>query len=119
VNVFTVVYIFLVPRKNVDKFLRIQQAASEIYRSHGALEEETFALVNHEAKYGCVPFTKGIDVGEDEEVFVSLSRFPDKTHHDQVMVKIDSDPRIDQLYREINGVVEVGRVLRGEFERVV
>jgi uncharacterized protein YbaA (DUF1428 family) len=118
VTTFGGFYNFLVTRKNVDGFLRIQQAASEIYQSHGAIEE-TLALINHEAKYGYIPSTKEINTEEDEEIFVSFSLFPNKTDHDKVMEKIDSDPRIDRLYQEMTGMVDIDRVLRGEFKRVV
>ena len=116
---FSVIYIYRVPQKNVDEFLRIQKAAGEIYRDYGSLEEETLALTNLEAKYGCAPFLYAVEVEKDEDIFVSLSRFRDKAHHDHVMAQIDSDTQIDRLYQEITGLIDIRRVLRGEFERVI
>lgn len=116
---FTSIYIYRVPRKNVDAFLRVQQEAAEIYQRYGALADETFAPVNLEAKYGCMSFGDTLSVGEDEEVFVSLSRFRDRAHHDEVMAQADSDERISELYDEVTTLIDIGRVVRGEFERVV
>ena len=71
------------------------------------------------AKYGCVAFSEAFDVKQDEQVFASLSRFRDRAHHNQVMAKIDSDDRINELYDEVTKLIEVSRVVRGEFARVV
>lgn len=116
---YTSIYIYRVPRKNVDPFLRLQREAAEIYQRYGALADETFAPVDLKAKYGCVPFFKALDVAEDEVIFIGLCRFRDRAHHDQVMAQIDSDGRIDELYDQVTELLDVGRVVRGEFEGVV
>ena len=117
VNMFTSIYIYRVPRKNVEAFLRVQQEAASIYRRYGALDDETFAPVDLQAKYGCMAFSDAFGVGKDEEVFVGLSRFRDRAHHDQVMAQVDSDDRIGELYDKVMALLDVGRVVRGEFER--
>jgi uncharacterized protein YbaA (DUF1428 family) len=119
VSVFTSIYIYRVPCENVEAFLQVQREAADIYRRYGALDDETFAPVNLEAKYGCVAFPGALDVGPGEEVFVSLSRFRDRAHHDQVMVQIDADDRISELYRQVTTLLDVSRVVRGEFKRIV
>lgn len=116
---FTSIYIYRVPKENVDEFVRIQKEAAEIYQRYGALADETYAPVNLEAKYGCVSFSEALDVGEDEEVFIGISRFRDRAHHDQVMSQVDSDSRIGDLYNEVTKLLDIGRVVRGEFERVI
>jgi uncharacterized protein YbaA (DUF1428 family) len=118
-NVFNVIYNYRVPQKVEEEFLHIQSKASEIYRSYGSLEQETFVLTNQKLKFRCVPFSNVIDVDDDERVFVSLSRFRGKAHHDDVMRQIDSDLRIDRLFQEITGLIDLNRVIRGEFENVI
>jgi uncharacterized protein YbaA (DUF1428 family) len=116
---FTSVYIYRVPHKNVDAFLRVQQEAAAIYQRYGAVDDETFAPVNLEEKYGCVSFLDILDVEEDEEVFISLSRFRDRAHHDKVMAQVDADEQISELYDEVTTLIDISRVVRGAFERVV
>ena len=116
---FTSIYIYRVPRENVDAFLRIQREAAAIYESYGALADETYAPVDLKAKYGCVPIFEALDLGEDKEVFIGISRFRDRAHHDQVMSQVDSDERISDLYNEVTKLLDINRVVRGEFERVV
>jgi uncharacterized protein YbaA (DUF1428 family) len=115
---FISIYIYRVPRENVGVFLRVQRDASEIYRRHGAIDDVTFAPVNLEAKYGCAGFTDALDIREEEEVLIGLSSFHDRPHHDTVMAQVDRDERISELYEAVASLLDVGRVVRGEFERV-
>jgi uncharacterized protein YbaA (DUF1428 family) len=116
---YTSIYIYRVPRDHVAQFLQVQREAAEIYRRYGALDDETYGPCNLEGKYECTPFPAAFEVEEGEEVFVSLSRFRDLVHHDEVMSQVDTDDRISQLYEKVAGLLDVGRVVRGEFERVV
>lgn len=116
---FTSIYIYPVPRENVDAFLLVQREAATIYQQYGALDDETYAAVDLDSKYGCGAFVDVFDIKDDEEVFIGFSRFRDRAHHDEVMAKVDSDQRINELYDKVTTLLDVGRVVRGEFERVV
>ena len=116
---YTSIYVYRVPRKNVEAFLRIQQKAASIYRRYGALRDESFAPVHLEAKYGCVSFSDTFRVEEGEQVFIGMSRFRDRAHHDEVMARVDSDQVINELYESMTALIDLGCVVRGEFERVV
>jgi len=115
---YATIYIYRVPRRNRDAFLRVQKEAGEIYRSYGALADETYASVQVEGKYGCATFPQVLEVGEDEEVFLGLSRFRDRAHHDEVMAEVDKDDRSNELYSGVVTLLDISRVVRGEFERV-
>jgi uncharacterized protein YbaA (DUF1428 family) len=119
VILYTSIYIYRILRKNIETFLDIQHQATEIYKQYGALDDETFAPVDLEAKYGCLAFTDALELAEDETLYISLSRFNDKAHHNEVMAKVDADARIGQLFEKITGILEVSRLVRGEFERKV
>jgi uncharacterized protein YbaA (DUF1428 family) len=118
-KVFASIYIYRVPRENAKAFLRIQREVARIYREHGALDDETWGPVNLEAKYGCDAFESSLALAGDECVFIGLSRFRDQVHHKEVMEQADSDPRINELYGEVIALLDVGRIVRGEFERMV
>ena len=115
---YTVVYLFRVPKPNVTAFSRVQHEAGEIYKRYGALDDETLAPVGLEAKYGCLAFSSVVELREDEELFIGLSRFRDRTHHDEVMAKVDADAQINNLYAEMLSLIDMSRVVRGEFERI-
>jgi uncharacterized protein YbaA (DUF1428 family) len=116
---FSSIYMYRVPRENFEAFLRVQREAAVIYQEYGALGDETFAPANLKPKYGCIAFPAAFEVKEGEELLISLSRFRDRAHHDEIMKLVDADDRIDRLYEQVTRLVEVDRVVRGEFERVV
>ncbi len=112
---YTVIYLFPVPHAKVETFLRVQREAGEIYKRYGALDDETLEPLSLGAAYGCAGFGGVVPLGEDENLYVGLSRFRDRAHHDEVMAKVDADARIEALYAEMLGVLEMTRVVRGEF----
>lgn len=107
------------PQENVEAFLQIQREAADIYRHYGALDDATFVASNLEAKYGCTAFGDAFDVAEHEVVLIGLSSFRDRTHHDEVMEKVDADERISMLYHKVTTLLDIGRFVRSEFERVL
>ncbi len=115
---YTVIYLFRVPKPNVAAFSRVQQEAGEIYKQYGALDDKTLAPVSLEANYGCSGFSSVTELREDEELFVGLSCFRNRTHHDEVMAKVNADAQIDALYTETLTLIDMSRVVRGEFEEV-
>ncbi len=111
-------YIYRVPKQSVSAFLLIQKEAANLYKKYGALEDETFKHSSLESKYGCIAFPDALNVKDDEQIFFSVTRFHNKSHEDQVMAKVNSDERINELYDEVTHLIEINRVVRGEFELV-
>ena len=113
---YNVIYIYPVLEKNTSEFLRIQSDAAKIYLECGALSDQTFYLDNSEPKYGCLPFTKALTLKEDERVYLSITTFNGSDHHDEVMKKVDANPEINKLYSEVEKLIDVSRIVRGEFK---
>ncbi len=111
-------YIYRVPKENVSTFLQIQREAANLYKKYGALDDETFEPSNLESKYGCVAFPDALSVQDNELIFFSVTRFHNKSHEDQVMAKVNSDEKINELYDRVTRLIEINRVVRGEFELV-
>lgn len=116
---FSSISVYVVPKEHVEQFLRVQRELLAIYQDEGCLDEATFAPVDLGAKYGCTTFDGALQTTSDEQVFVSVSRFHNRAHHDEVMDRVDADPRMSQLYTVVTKILDTGRVVRGEFERVV
>ena len=111
-------YIFRVPKQHVEAFVRINQEAIAIYRRYGALEGGLMGAAQLDAKYRCTGWADALQAGEDEAVFVSFDGFRDAAHHQEVMAKVDADPRINELFAELQKLIDLSNVLRGEFEDV-
>jgi uncharacterized protein YbaA (DUF1428 family) len=116
---YTSLYLHPVRKGNVESFVRVVSAAADAYMRLGAAECVLYVPGSLEAKYGCAGFESALDLAEDEVLFVELNSFRDKHHHDEVMARVDGSPEIDRLYDELTSILEVSRIVRGEFERII
>jgi len=117
--VVTITYVYRMPPDRVDEFVRIQRAAAAIYVEHGAVDDETLVATDVSPRYGCRGLGEAIGAGTGEAVLIGLSRFRDRAHHDEVMERVNADPRIDDLFAEVGDVIRIDQIARGEFERIV
>ncbi|MBK7890318.1 MAG: DUF1428 family protein [Bdellovibrionales bacterium] len=116
---FAALYFYKIPKDRIDQFLSIQRQAADIYRRYGAIDDATFASSNLAARYGCASLLSEIALESNEELFFSVSLFESKENHDLIMLQLDRDPEISSLYDETCKVMDVSRILRGEFNRIV
>lgn len=116
---FAAIYFYKIPKDRIDQFLSIQKQAADIYRRHGAIDDATFAPSNLAARYGCTSLLSDFTLEPNEELFFSVGLFKSKEDHDSIMLRLDSDPEILSLYEETCKVMDVSRILRGEFNRIV
>ncbi|MBY0147816.1 DUF1428 family protein [Neobacillus niacini] len=115
---YNVLYLYPVLKDKKDRFIEINKKASLIYKEYGAVEDEIFQGTFFDAIYGCKGMKSSVDFHENETLMCSVSTFNSKHHHDMVMEKVDCDRRIEELYNEMINVVDMSRVVRGEFVKV-
>lgn len=116
---FTALYFYRVPTGKIEQFLAIQRASAEVYRKYGAVDDWTFGPENLEGKYGCSSFLKEISVAPGEVLFFSLSLFKSKEDHDQIMSEVDEDAEIAALFKQVCETIDISKVIRGEFNRLI
>lgn len=116
---YSVLYFYCIPKEHVDIFLRIQKEAAKIYQEYGAIGDWTFSPEDLTGKYGCVSFQNKIEIKPNEDLYFSMSLFESKIDHDRMISLIDNDKRIEILYLEISKIIDLSRVTRGEFNRVI
>ena len=115
---YNVLYLYPVLNLKKDRFIEINKKAALIYKEYGALEDDTFQSTFIDGIYGCKGMEASVELHENETLMCSVSTFHDKHHHDEVMEKVDSDIRIEELYGDMMKVIDMSRVVRGEFEKV-
>lgn len=116
---FISLYFYRIPKNQIDEFIRIQKKSAEIYRKYGAVDDWTFGAEDLTSKYGCDSFLNSIRIEPTESLFLSLSQFVSREEHDRVMALVDCDPEIANLFEEACIVMDISRVIRGEFNRLV
>lgn len=115
---YSVLYLYPVQKQSKDRFIEINKEAALIYKEYGAIEDNTFQSTFIESIYGCMGMKTSVNMYENETLMLSISTFNSKHHHDSVMEKVDADQRIIELYNEMIKVIDINRVVRGEFEKV-
>lgn len=101
------------------QFLEIQRKSAEIYRKYGAIDDWTFGQDSLAGKYGCRSFLDDVSVEPDEALFFSLSLFKSADDHARIMALLDKDPEVGFLYDQVCEIIDLKRVIRGEFNRLV
>ena len=111
-------YLYRVPIGNVDLFLRIVNEAADVYRRYGAIVTPAMRLTDGESKYGCVGLSDLVELNPGEQLFMGFDSFQDVEQFRTLMNKIDSDPEIGRLFKEIQEVIDLKRIVRWEMEEV-
>ena len=114
---YILTYIYRVPLKYEKQFLIIQKEAGKLYEDYGALSDVTYEGTSLNDKYGCTGISSIIPI-VDEKIFLGISKFKDKAHHDEVMAKVDKDLRINQLYDELCKILDIKKIIRGGYLEV-
>ncbi|WP_164670050.1 DUF1428 family protein [Virgibacillus doumboii] len=112
---YTIINLYRVKKEHVQSFIDINDRASEIYLSYGALEDNTYHASDLNGKHGCSGLIDIIDVKDDEVVFFGQSVFRNESHHDDVMSQVDDDPEIYTLFDEISKVIVLSKVVTATF----
>jgi uncharacterized protein YbaA (DUF1428 family) len=115
---YQIFYLFRVPNKHIDRFLRISRDAGAVYRHHGAVDSVALRITDGSNKYGCLGLLNEISVGPEETLFLGIDSFRDTAQHEELMPRIDSDPRIGLLYKEMKEIVDLKRVIRWETQEI-
>ena len=111
-------YFYRVPREQITEFKRIQFESAAIYKQYGAVADITYVGEMLEDKYGCTGTANALTCDKNEVLFFSVTRFLDKQHHDEVIEKVDRDVRIEKLFNQMISILDINRVVRGEFSSI-
>jgi uncharacterized protein YbaA (DUF1428 family) len=111
-------YLYRVPIGNIDRFLRIVNEAAVVYRRYGAVVTPAMRLTDGDSKYGCIGLSDLVTVTPDEQLFMGTDSFRDVEEFRTLMKKIDSDPDIGRLFKEIQEVIDLKKIVRWEMEEV-
>jgi hypothetical protein len=116
--VYQAFYLYRVPIENVDRFLRIVSEAADIYRRYGVVVTAAMRLTEGNGKYGCVGLSDLVHVSPEEQLFMGVDSFRDAEQFRVLMNQIDSDPDIGRLYKEIQQVIDLKKIIRWEMEKI-
>lgn len=111
-------FVLPVPKKNLATYRRMAQAASKIWKEHGALDYRECVGDDLSVKFG-LPFPKGIKTKPGETVVFSYILYKSRAHRDKVNGKVMKDPRIAEMCDEKSMQFDAKRMLYGGFKTLV
>jgi len=111
-------FVLPVPRKRLQDYRRMAQAAGKVWREHGALEFRECVGDDLKVKMG-TPFTRLARLKRGETVFFSWIVYRSRAHRDRVNAKVMKDPRIARMMKDGPMPFDVKRMAYGGFRTVV
>lgn len=98
-KLFAVTYSYRVSENEVDRYIGIQKRVREIYLERGCIGYEVF---------------KG-----DDGLWFEINRFRDREHYENVKKSLDSDPRIEALWKEFCSIVDKEEITTRKYEKIL
>lgn len=117
-NNHMVLFIYRVPKKNVDSLVQVGQQANELFRKVG-VRTDVFKLSGTEDAIGFTNIAKTIYANEDEEVWAELHIYRDKKHLEEVTEKMKDDKDARAIGQQIaNLITQRSMRIFGSFNRI-
>jgi uncharacterized protein YbaA (DUF1428 family) len=112
-------FIYRVPKNNHDSIVQLSKEFSEIIRKYGVVHL-VFQLKKKEAPMdGITNIVNTISATLDEEVWLELIFYRDKSHRDEIRNKMRADERLGPLWQRSMELVTPGTgFIMGEFNRL-
>lgn len=111
-------YVLPVPKKKLAAYKKLAQAASKIWRGHGALEYYECVAEDLTPGFG-VSFAKLVKLKQGETVIFSWVIFKSRRHRDQVNAKVMADPRLTKMMDPKKPPFDCNRITMGGFIPIV
>jgi len=107
-----------VPKKNLDAYKKNARKFGKLWKEHGALEYVECVAENVEPGK-LTSFPQGVMLKRTETVVFAWLSFKSRAHHDRVMSKAMSDPRMKKLMQPEDMLIDGKRMFWGGFDVMV
>jgi uncharacterized protein YbaA (DUF1428 family) len=115
-------YVLPVPKKKLEAYRRLAQAAGKIWREHGALQYVESVGDDLNVKFG-TPFRRVIELKPGETVIFAWIVFKSRAHRDSVNAKVMKDPRLAKMMENMvdskSKLFDHKRMVYGGFKIIV
>lgn len=111
-------FVLPVSRKRLDKYKRLVEAVSEIWKEHGALDYREY-VGDDLMLEGTRSFTDVVAAAEDEVIVFGWVVFESRAARDLANEKVAADPRMANFINSSNSGFEANRMAYGGFQSFV
>jgi uncharacterized protein YbaA (DUF1428 family) len=111
-------FVVPVPKKNIAKYKKMAKLSAKVWRDHGAIDY--VECMAEDVKPGKVTsFPQSVKLKKGEVVFLAWATYKSKSHRNQVMKKVMSDPRLADMMNPKEMPFDGMRMFWGGFTPVV
>jgi uncharacterized protein YbaA (DUF1428 family) len=110
-----------IPKRNHNASMQLTRRFKEIFMKHRGLRLEDFQLNNSKSYEvaGLTNIVNTLSAKQDEEVWVELQYYRDRSHQDEVIAKMEKDEVCERLYKQSVALLTPGTgFIMGEFGRL-
>jgi uncharacterized protein YbaA (DUF1428 family) len=111
-------FLLPVPKKNLQAYRRMAQAAGKIWKEYGALDYKECVGDDLNIKMG-LPFPRAMKLKKGETAVFSWIVYKSRAHRDSVNKKVMKDPRIAKMMEGKAMPFDVKRMSYGGFKTIV
>ena len=110
--------IYKIPKKNHDALVKTENQFVEIFRKHRCFYQ-SFQLSNNQKREGFTSMSDTISANQDEEVWMDVEAYTDRTHMDNVISKVMGDEKALSIMKRFLDLLSPGfSPIRAEFRRL-
>jgi uncharacterized protein YbaA (DUF1428 family) len=110
--------IYKIPKKNHDALVETKNQFVETFRKQGCFYQ-SFQLSNNQKQEGFTSMSDTISANQDEEVWMDVEAYTDRTHMDNVISKVMGDERALSIMKRFLDLLSPGfSPIRAEFRRL-
>jgi uncharacterized protein YbaA (DUF1428 family) len=111
-------FLLPLPKKNIERYKKMAQLASRVWREHGALEYREAVGDDLKVQMG-TPFTRASRARSGETVVFAWIVYKSRAHRDRVNKKVMKDPRIAEMIQDKAMPFDMKRMSYGGFRVIV
>jgi uncharacterized protein YbaA (DUF1428 family) len=110
--------IYRIPKENHDALIETQNQFVETFRKHGCYYQ-SFQLNNDQKREGFTRLSDTVSANQDEEVWMDVEAYTDRTQMDNIISKIMADERALSIMKRFLELLSPGfSPIRAEFRRL-
>jgi uncharacterized protein YbaA (DUF1428 family) len=112
-------FVYRVPKKNHEAMMQINKQFTEIMRKYGATHLILQLNSTEAPMEGITNISKTVTANQDDDVWMELIFYKDRTHRDDVYAKMRNDVNMEQLFKQSLDLITPGtNFIMGEFSRL-
>jgi uncharacterized protein YbaA (DUF1428 family) len=113
-------YLIPIPKKNVDSYRGIAEAAGALWREYGALDYKECVADDLNIEGMTATYTEALDLSDDETLILAWIVYESREERDRINKAVMEDPRMDEMSKQVDPwPFDPKRMLFGGFKILV